>query len=120
MQGTTANLKAGDYISVRHLIHGMMLPSGNDAAQALAIYFGTMLNNKGKSDPNSAMTIPKDIVEQRQREIIIQVAFNFNKKRFLAEKKQELPKRIREHNLRLKALKSECTKLSNCKSSVLP
>jgi D-alanyl-D-alanine carboxypeptidase len=30
--GTTANLISGDTLSVWELLHGMMLPSGNDAA----------------------------------------------------------------------------------------
>ena len=40
MEGTTANLLAGDSISIMNLLYGMLLPSGNDAAQALGIYFG--------------------------------------------------------------------------------
>lgn len=38
--GTSANLVPCDYLSVWELLHGMMLPSGNDAAQVLAIHFG--------------------------------------------------------------------------------
>jgi D-alanyl-D-alanine carboxypeptidase len=38
--GTSADLLDNDTMSVYELLHGMMLPSGNDAAQALAIYFG--------------------------------------------------------------------------------
>ena len=38
--GTTANLKIGDVLTVEDLIYGMMLPSGNDAAYALAEFFG--------------------------------------------------------------------------------
>jgi D-alanyl-D-alanine carboxypeptidase (penicillin-binding protein 5/6) len=38
--GTTASLIAGDKLSVTDLMYGMMLPSGNDAAQSLAIFFG--------------------------------------------------------------------------------
>lgn len=34
--GTTASLKRDDYVSVRDLLYGLMLPSGNDAAQTLA------------------------------------------------------------------------------------
>ena len=30
--GTSANLLAGDVLTVTELMHGMMLPSGNDAA----------------------------------------------------------------------------------------
>ena len=38
--GTSAELLDNDTMTVFELLHGMMLPSGNDAAQALAIYFG--------------------------------------------------------------------------------
>jgi len=41
--GTSAKLLAGDYLSVTELFYGMMLPSGNDAAQSLAIFFGRFL-----------------------------------------------------------------------------
>lgn len=41
--GTTAELRLGDKLSVCDLIHGMMLPSGNDAAVALAYYFGNLI-----------------------------------------------------------------------------
>ena len=41
--GTSASLIAGDILSVWELLHGMMLPSGNDAAQSLAIHFGVFL-----------------------------------------------------------------------------
>lgn len=40
IRGTTANLKKGDVLSVEQLLYGMLLPSGNDAAFALASYFG--------------------------------------------------------------------------------
>jgi len=38
--GTSADLLEGDSMTVYELLHGMMLPSGNDAAHSLAIYFG--------------------------------------------------------------------------------
>ena len=41
--GTTANLKIGDVLTVEDLIYGMMLPSGNDAAYALAEFFGKVI-----------------------------------------------------------------------------
>jgi D-alanyl-D-alanine carboxypeptidase len=34
--GTTANLRIGDELSLMDLLYGMMLPSGNDAAFAVA------------------------------------------------------------------------------------
>ena len=41
--GTTSELLAIDTLSVKELMYGMMLPSGNDSAQSLAIYFGNLL-----------------------------------------------------------------------------
>jgi D-alanyl-D-alanine carboxypeptidase len=46
--GTTANLKRGDTLSVDQLIYGLMLPSGNDAAFALAQHFGRIIMNLKK------------------------------------------------------------------------
>ena len=40
MIGTTADLRAGDRIQLIDLLHALMLPSGNDAAQTIAEYFG--------------------------------------------------------------------------------
>lgn len=36
LQGTSARLQSGDVLQVYDLLHGLMLPSGNDAAVALA------------------------------------------------------------------------------------
>ena len=41
--GTSACLLAGDKMSILELLYGMMLPSGNDAAQSLAVYFGNYM-----------------------------------------------------------------------------
>ena len=41
--GTSAELQEGDLLSVRDLFHGLMLPSGNDAAYTLGEYFGLFL-----------------------------------------------------------------------------
>lgn len=41
--GTSAELKENDLLSVWDLLHGLMLPSGNDAAHALAEHFGDLL-----------------------------------------------------------------------------
>jgi D-alanyl-D-alanine carboxypeptidase (penicillin-binding protein 5/6) len=40
MIGTTAYLRPGDEISLLDLLYGLMLPSGNDAAFAIAEYIG--------------------------------------------------------------------------------
>lgn len=49
--GTTANLRERDELTVEQLMYGMMLPSGNDAATALAIHFGGILMHKGLKSP---------------------------------------------------------------------
>lgn len=43
VQGTSAMLVEGDKLTVEQLLYGMMLPSGNDAAYALASYFGSLI-----------------------------------------------------------------------------
>lgn len=49
--GTHANLQQNDILSVYDLLYAMMLPSGNDAAIALAEYVGCkMLNKSGMND----------------------------------------------------------------------
>ena len=43
MDGTSANLQAGDHLRLIDLFHALMLPSGNDAAQCMAEFFGRRL-----------------------------------------------------------------------------
>ena len=38
--GSSAKLNAGEKLPVRELLYGLLLPSGNDAAVALAEHFG--------------------------------------------------------------------------------
>ena len=45
--GSTSGLKAGDKVSVRELLYGLLLPSGNDAATAFAEHFGPRLKGDG-------------------------------------------------------------------------
>ena len=54
--GTTMNLSAGDTVSLRDLLYGLMLPSGNDAAVAIAEWisgdeapFVDLMNQRAKS-----------------------------------------------------------------------
>eukprot|EP01029_Cantina_marsupialis_P010040 TRINITY_DN23001_c0_g1_i1.p1 TRINITY_DN23001_c0_g1~~TRINITY_DN23001_c0_g1_i1.p1 ORF type:complete len:329 (+),score=60.59 TRINITY_DN23001_c0_g1_i1:137-1123(+) len=52
-RGTTAELEEGDEVIVKDLLSGMMLPSGNDAATALAEHFGSKEQLKSMdSSPN--------------------------------------------------------------------
>ena len=43
IQGTSADLEEGDVLSIWDLLHGLMLPSGNDAAYSLAENFGVYI-----------------------------------------------------------------------------
>jgi D-alanyl-D-alanine carboxypeptidase len=43
VDGTSAGLQYQDEISVKDLMYGMMLPSGNDAATCLAEAFGVLM-----------------------------------------------------------------------------
>jgi D-alanyl-D-alanine carboxypeptidase len=44
--GTSAYLKQGNWIDIKDLLYGAMLPSGNDAAYSLAEYIGYFLSKK--------------------------------------------------------------------------
>ena len=44
--GTIANLKEGEKFTILDLLYAMMLPSGNDAATTLAIYFGSAIRTR--------------------------------------------------------------------------
>lgn len=47
--GSSAKIQAGDHYVVRDLLYGLLLPSGNDAATALAEHFGQRNRGDGKS-----------------------------------------------------------------------
>jgi D-alanyl-D-alanine carboxypeptidase (penicillin-binding protein 5/6) len=48
MAGTSAGLQNGDVVSIHDLIYCVMLPSGNDAAQALAESLGVLMYKLSK------------------------------------------------------------------------
>ena len=41
--GTSANIKKGEIYSIEQLLYGLMLPSGNDASVAIAVWGGRIL-----------------------------------------------------------------------------
>jgi D-alanyl-D-alanine carboxypeptidase (penicillin-binding protein 5/6) len=47
-RGSSSRLKAGDRLPVRELLYGLLLPSGNDAATALAEHFGPRFKVEGE------------------------------------------------------------------------
>ena len=54
--GSTSGVKAGEKVSVRELLYGLLLPSGNDAAEAFAEHFGAKLD-PGATDPASPFIV---------------------------------------------------------------
>ena len=48
MPGTSAELQAGDIVSITQLLYGLMLPSGNDASVALAEVIGKIIQKHKK------------------------------------------------------------------------
>ena len=46
--GSSATIRAGESVTVRELLFGLMLPSGNDAATAFAEHFGERFDIKGE------------------------------------------------------------------------
>ena len=55
VEGTSMGLMGGDSVSLRELVYGMLLPSGNDAANVTALYLGgniesfvKMMNERGQ------------------------------------------------------------------------
>jgi serine-type D-Ala-D-Ala carboxypeptidase (penicillin-binding protein 5/6) len=49
-RGSSSRLRAGDRLPVRELLYGLLLPSGNDAATALAEHFGVRFESKPGDD----------------------------------------------------------------------
>jgi D-alanyl-D-alanine carboxypeptidase (penicillin-binding protein 5/6) len=49
-RGSSSRLRAGDKLPVRELLYGLLLPSGNDAAAALAEHFGPRLKAESKEE----------------------------------------------------------------------
>lgn len=55
--GSTSGLRAGERVTVRDLLYGLLLPSGNDAAVSLAEHFGTRLAGVSTTDPNDSFKL---------------------------------------------------------------
>lgn len=52
--GSSARLRAGERLPVRELLYGLLLPSGNDAATALAEHFGPRLRPNDQANGDRA------------------------------------------------------------------
>jgi D-alanyl-D-alanine carboxypeptidase (penicillin-binding protein 5/6) len=49
--GSTSDVNAGEKVSARELLYGLMLPSGNDASVAFAEHFGARLSGEDDETP---------------------------------------------------------------------
>lgn len=76
--GTSAQLLPGEKLSVHELMFAMMLPSGNDAAQSLAIYFGNLCllrerkGTKGRSTSGIDANIYESDYPEEEEEPVIE------------------------------------------------
>lgn len=59
--GTSANLKAGSWITLKDLLYGAMLPSGNDAAYTLAEVIGYFLTAQQLCGDTSILSFVKNM-----------------------------------------------------------
>lgn len=64
--GTSAELIEGDTLTIKQLLYGLMLPSGNDAAHTLAEYFGAKL--KVTKDENEEKRLKEEKEKHREEE----------------------------------------------------
>lgn len=62
--GSSAKLRAGEKLPVRELLYGLLLPSGNDAAVALAEHFGGRFQ---KADSQEKDTVRLFVAEMNDR-----------------------------------------------------
>jgi D-alanyl-D-alanine carboxypeptidase (penicillin-binding protein 5/6) len=66
--GSTSDLQAGERISVRELLYGLLLPSGNDASIALAEHFGPRLEQAAGDSTAEATTPVEQFVAEMNRQ----------------------------------------------------
>jgi serine-type D-Ala-D-Ala carboxypeptidase (penicillin-binding protein 5/6) len=62
--GSTSGVNAGEKVPVRELLYGLLLPSGNDAAEAFAEHFGGRL--APENGTNSTEPFPRFIAEMNR------------------------------------------------------
>lgn len=67
--GTSMGLQAGEKQTLRNLLYGMLLPSGNDAAMAIARYIGSRPNLPVKSTAKDPVTRFVDLMNARAAQL---------------------------------------------------
>lgn len=56
-RGSTADIRAGETLTIREALYGLLLPSGNDMSVALAEHFGSRL---APQTPSAPQTVPNE------------------------------------------------------------
>jgi D-alanyl-D-alanine carboxypeptidase (penicillin-binding protein 5/6) len=69
IDSSKAGLSVGDTISLRELIYGLMLPSGNDAAYTIAVHFGRRRLGDPRAGVQEAVAAFAELMNQRAREL---------------------------------------------------
>ncbi len=64
--GSTSGVKAGEQVPVRELLYGLLLPSGNDAAEAFAEHFNARLAPEKESGSTAAAPIAHFVAEMNR------------------------------------------------------
>lgn len=67
--GSKAGLKPGQRISVRNLVRGLMLPSGNDAAYTLAVYVARRVKHDNQLSVQEAVNFFVRMMNSRAKEL---------------------------------------------------
>jgi D-alanyl-D-alanine carboxypeptidase (penicillin-binding protein 5/6) len=65
--GSTADLREGEQVSVGELLYGLLLPSGNDAATALAEHFGARFAAGGGSGDGTGESAKAFVAEMNRQ-----------------------------------------------------
>ncbi len=65
--GSTAGIRAGEILTVRELLYGLMLPSGNDASVALAEHFGARFEPPDANEQEAADSYSHFIAEMNRQ-----------------------------------------------------
>jgi D-alanyl-D-alanine carboxypeptidase (penicillin-binding protein 5/6) len=63
--GSAARIRTGDRVPVREMLFGLLLPSGNDAAVALAQHFGARVRERNAKNPPAPLA---SFVEEMNRQ----------------------------------------------------
>lgn len=73
--GSSCRLKSGERLSVRELLYGLLLPSGNDAAVALAEHFGSRLQSGTSAKDDSVRLFVAEMNRQAKAMKLAETTF---------------------------------------------